>query len=95
MLGSMNNCRRCGIPMEPKDKGAHEDGSPNQNYCHLCYQNGSFTKSDIIIVQIVDRVADILAINVSDGTILQEILQNLQGILRVGLNQYGSTESTI
>ena len=47
------------------------------------------------VTQIVDRVAEILAINVSDGTILQEILHNLQGILRVGLNQYGSTESAI
>ena len=85
--GSTNNCHRCGIPMEPKDMGLHEDGSPNQNYCYLCYQNGSFTKSDIIMTQIVDRVADIVAINVSDGIILQEILHNLQGILRVGLNQ--------
>lgn len=85
MFGSKNDCRRCGIPMEPKDMGSYEDGSPNQYYCHLCYQNGSFTKSDIIMAHIVDRVADILAINVSDGTILQEILHNLQGILRVGL----------
>jgi len=41
----MNNfCQSCGYPMK-KDKkggGSNADGSTNEKYCSMCYENGKF-----------------------------------------------------
>jgi hypothetical protein len=37
-------CQSCGMPMtKTEDFGTNTDGSPNQEYCCYCFQNGEFT----------------------------------------------------
>jgi hypothetical protein len=43
----MNNpiCQSCGMNMKSAgDFGTNDDGTPNQEYCNYCYQNGAFTR---------------------------------------------------
>lgn len=36
-------CQCCAMPLNnPEDFGTKADGSPNMDYCHYCYENGSF-----------------------------------------------------
>lgn len=36
-------CQCCAMPLtKPEDFGTEADGSPNMDYCHYCYENGSF-----------------------------------------------------
>jgi hypothetical protein len=37
-------CQSCGMSMvNPEDFGTNEDGSPSNEYCRFCFQNGEFT----------------------------------------------------
>ena len=37
-------CQCCGMPLDkPEDAGTEADGARSGDYCHYCYQNGSFT----------------------------------------------------
>jgi len=37
-------CQSCGMPMtKPEDFGTNADGSPSNEYCRYCFQNGEFT----------------------------------------------------
>lgn len=39
-------CQSCGMNMKSaQDFGTNADGSPNQEYCNHCYQNGAFTRT--------------------------------------------------
>jgi hypothetical protein len=42
-------CQSCGMPLSSEFFGTEADGSSNQDYCKLCYLNGSFTEPDINI----------------------------------------------
>ena len=48
----MNNievklCQSCGMPMENAELyGTNADGSKNEDYCHYCFINGSFSKEE-------------------------------------------------
>ena len=54
-------CQSCGMPMEkPEDFGKNADGSPSQDYCTFCFQNGTFPDPDITLEQMMGKVADIL-----------------------------------
>jgi hypothetical protein len=36
-------CQSCGMPLENgKIAGTEKDGSPNLEYCSMCYKNGEF-----------------------------------------------------
>ena len=37
-------CQSCAMPMsKPEDFGTNADGSPSNEYCRYCFQNGEFT----------------------------------------------------
>jgi len=39
-------CQSCGMNMKSAEEfGTNADGTPNQKYCHYCYQNGAFTRN--------------------------------------------------
>ena len=40
-------CQSCGMPMEkdPAGGGTNKDGSKNQKFCSLCYEQGAFKDS--------------------------------------------------
>ena len=43
-MENVMHCQSCYMPMnEAKDFGTEADGSPSQDYCCHCYQNGDFT----------------------------------------------------
>ena len=53
-MKTYKNCQSCGYPMN-KDKkggGSNADGTINQKYCSMCYENGSFlSPSDVDTAQ--------------------------------------------
>ncbi|MFA5926537.1 MAG: zinc ribbon domain-containing protein [Parcubacteria group bacterium] len=39
-----NICQSCGMPVQStENSGTNADGSPSQEYCRYCFQNGEFT----------------------------------------------------
>ncbi len=43
----MKLCQSCGMPMENAELyGANADGTKNEDYCHYCFINGSFSKEE-------------------------------------------------
>ena len=48
-------CQSCGMPMGNTDLlGTNQDGSKNTEYCTYCYQNGSFTDSDMTLQKMIE-----------------------------------------
>ena len=55
-------CHSCGMPME-KDTlkgGTNADGSKNNKYCSLCYENGKFKDNFTTSKEMVTFVKEIL-----------------------------------
>lgn len=51
-------CQSCGMPMEKsEDFGTNADGDKSTDYCHFCFQHGKFTEPNIIMEQMIDKVA--------------------------------------
>ena len=44
-------CQSCGMPMhkDPNGGGTNADGSKNETYCSLCYENGAFFSPDFSV----------------------------------------------
>lgn len=42
-------CQSCGMPLvkQSGNFGTNADGSPTQEYCHICYSNGVFTMPEL------------------------------------------------
>jgi len=54
-------CQSCGMPMEtPEDFGTNGDGTPNNEFCSMCYQNGVFTEPDVSMREMIEKVTGIL-----------------------------------
>jgi hypothetical protein len=50
------------MPLEgPADFGTSCDGLPVSDYCHFCYQHGSFTEPHITESVMIDRCSQLLA----------------------------------
>jgi hypothetical protein len=66
-------CQSCAMPMvKPEDFGTNADGSPNQEYCHYCFQNGAFTAPDITVEQMIAKCAEIMRqMNIPEAQIEQ------------------------
>ncbi|QYZ78852.1 transcriptional regulator [Methanofollis formosanus] len=55
-------CQSCGMPMRnPGDHGTEEDGSPSEDYCVHCYQQGSFVDPDITMEEMAEFCAKTMA----------------------------------
>jgi len=55
-------CQSCGMPMNKSSNfGTNVDGSRNEEYCRHCYRNGQFTAPDIIMEQMINKVAGFMA----------------------------------
>ncbi|MFH1541614.1 MAG: zinc ribbon domain-containing protein [bacterium] len=53
-------CQSCSMPLRSdKDLGTNADGSPNQDYCHFCYQAGKFTDEGITLEQKIDKLVEL------------------------------------
>ncbi len=43
----MKYCQSCAMPLEsPELHGTNDDGSRSEDYCHYCFTNGTFSKSE-------------------------------------------------
>ena len=44
-------CQSCGMPIkkDPNGGGTDADGSKNETYCSLCYENGAFLAPDLSV----------------------------------------------
>ena len=51
----MGFCNSCGRPIVKKDYGTNKDGSPNDEYCIDCFQNGEFTEPNITLNEMIIR----------------------------------------
>jgi hypothetical protein len=49
-------CQSCGMPMqEASDFGMGADGLRINDFCHFCYDHGTFTEPEMTRQQMVDR----------------------------------------
>lgn len=47
MQNELKVCQSCAMPMENVEvQGTNTDGSRNEDYCHYCFKDGSFTKEE-------------------------------------------------
>lgn len=53
-------CQSCAMPMETEEYGTNKDGSPNQEYCKYCYQDGAFT-SDQTMEEMIETCVKYMA----------------------------------
>ena len=55
-------CQSCGMPLEkPDDFGTGADGFRINDYCHYCFDKGSFTEPNISRQAMIDRCVDMMA----------------------------------
>ncbi|MQW22321.1 MULTISPECIES: zinc ribbon domain-containing protein [unclassified Lactococcus] len=49
-------CQSCGMPLtQASDFGTEKDGSQSSEYCHFCYQNGSWTQPEISLEETIAK----------------------------------------
>ncbi len=51
----MGFCNSCGRPIVKEDYGTNKDGSPNDEFCIDCFQNGEYTEPDITLNEMIIR----------------------------------------
>jgi len=58
-------CQSCGMPIEAafQNLGTDADGTPVSEYCMFCYQNGSFTKPEQTVDEMVQSSIDFMTAN--------------------------------
>ena len=48
-------CQSCGMPFsKAEDFGTSAEGFRQNDYCHYCYQDGTFTQPDITLEQMME-----------------------------------------
>lgn len=48
-------CQSCGMPLGTAEfYGTEANGSENRFYCKFCFQNGSFTKPDMTLNEMIE-----------------------------------------
>jgi len=65
-------CHSCGKPIEKtEDVGTNADGSKNNEYCRLCFQNGKFTHPEVTMEQMIKRATELL-VQLSFGSLTED-----------------------
>ncbi len=66
-------CQSCSMPMsKPEHFGTYADGSPNDEFCHFCFENGKFTEPNITLDGMIEKCSGILKrLRVPDAQIEQ------------------------
>jgi hypothetical protein len=56
-MENRNYCQSCSMPLDkPELLGTEKDGSPSNEYCKYCYQNGEFTSPGLTLDEMKDRM---------------------------------------
>lgn len=55
-------CQSCGMPMGETDEmyGTESNGTKSADYCHYCYEKGSFTNPNCTLEEMIEIVANIM-----------------------------------
>ena len=54
-------CQSCSMPMsKPEDFGTYTDGSPNDEFCRYCFDNGKFTEPSITLDAMIEKCVGIM-----------------------------------
>jgi len=73
-MNSSAFCQSCTMPLDPDMRGTEKDGSPSQEYCKYCYQDGVFTKPDMTIDEMSTIVKTEMAkMNLDPGLIAMSL----------------------
>ena len=60
-METRNFCQSCSMPLDnPELLGTEKDGSPSNEYCKYCYQNGEFTSPGITLGDMKERMTRML-----------------------------------
>jgi hypothetical protein len=52
-------CQSCTLPIDtPADCGTEKDGTPSQEYCKYCYQDGTFTDPGLTLAEMESIVTN-------------------------------------
>jgi hypothetical protein len=55
-------CQSCGMPLQnPEDFGTAANESRVNDYCHFCFQKGSFTEPNINMQDMIGKCVSIMA----------------------------------
>jgi hypothetical protein len=66
----------------PQDFGTNSDGSQNNEYCHYCFQNGSFVNPDASMQDVIDlSVAAMQRMNMP-GPLIEQTRQYIPTLKR-------------
>lgn len=53
-----NVCQSCGMPIPRRgDHGTDLGGRLDEDYCHHCFSEGSFTQPNVSLDEMIDRMA--------------------------------------
>jgi hypothetical protein len=53
-------CQSCGMPLQKdEDFGTNKDSSKNDEYCHFCFKDGTFTDEGITMEQKIEKIVTI------------------------------------
>lgn len=68
LLGQPPQCQSCGeMLMDDEVRGTEADGSPSEEYCAFCYQQGHFTEDLSVEEMIEHNLKDLAAWNAEMG----------------------------
>ncbi len=70
-------CQSCGMMFPKEDVGTNRDNSPNEDYCHNCFQKGEFIDHHLTLHNLEIRLLEMAKVH-------NEIsLEEAQQIIRV------------
>jgi hypothetical protein len=54
-MDDKTRCQSCGMPLSAEfgNHGTNADGSTNQEYCSICFQNGEFTNPNQTLFEMI------------------------------------------
>ena len=54
-------CQSCAMPITtPDELGTNGDGSPHDEYCTFCFQEGEFTDTNLTLTHMIDLAAEMM-----------------------------------
>ena len=76
-------CQSCGLPLS-KDEllGTEKDGTLNNEFCHYCYQNGSYTNPMVTLAEMQIHVRHMLERQHDDAKHIYQIVNMLPEMKR-------------
>lgn len=87
-MGNRKFCQSCSMPLDtPELLGTEKDGSPSQEYCKYCYQQGEFTHPGMSLDEMKEHMTRMMDKEKLPDDILEAAIGRLPHLKRwVGSN---------